>query len=74
MPLVSHFRDRMCESTVFLRENGDLSEVMQDVAKIDVQKDKVVCVGVLGDWKEIEGVGIVEANLMEHKIVLGNLK
>lgn len=61
----------MCESTVFLDENGELKEVMQDVAKIDVQKDKIICLGLLGDRKEIEGVHIIEANLMEHRIILG---
>lgn len=64
----------MCESTVFLKDGNDLTEVMQDVAKIQVAKDKVTCVGVLGEWKEVKGVGIIEANLMEHRIVLGKVK
>lgn len=64
----------MCESNVFLEENGNLSDVMQDVAKIEVHKDKVVCLGLLGERKEIEGVQIIEANLMEHRIVLGRVK
>lgn len=64
----------MCESTVFLDENGELKEIMQAVAKIDVQKDKIICLGLLGDRKEIEGVQILEANLMEHRIILGKME
>jgi predicted RNA-binding protein len=63
----------MCESTVFLEEDGELSEVMQEVAKIEQIKNKVVCLGLLGDRKEIENATIIEANLMEHRIVLGKV-
>ncbi len=63
----------MCESTVFLDENGNLKEIMQNVAKIDVRKNKVVCLGLLGEMREVEGVQIIEANLMEHRIVLGRI-
>ncbi|UCE73058.1 MAG: CooT family nickel-binding protein [Methanomassiliicoccales archaeon] len=63
----------MCESVVFLDEKGQLTEVMPDVARIDVVKNKVICLGLLGEREEFEGVQIIEANLMEHKIVLGRL-
>ncbi len=64
----------MCESSVFLLKNGDLKEFMNEVAKIDVIGDRVICIGLLGDKKEIEGVQITEANLMGHRIVLGKTK
>jgi len=63
----------MCESNVFLYKNGEYTEFMQNVAKIDVLQDKVICFDLLGDRKEIEGVQITEANLMEHRIVLSKL-
>lgn len=62
--------DIMCESSVFLEEDGDLKEVMQDVSRILFEEDKVICYGLLGDRKEVENAEIKEANLMEHKIVL----
>lgn len=64
----------MCESSVFLYKNGDLTEFMNEVAKIEVIGDRVICIGLLGDRKEIDGVQITQANLMEHRIVLGKTK
>lgn len=64
----------MCESSVFLDKNGELTEFMNEVAKIDVIGDRVICIGILGDRKEIEGVQITEANLMQHRITLGKTK
>lgn len=63
----------MCESTVFLKENDNISEIMPNVAKIGVLEDKVICIGLLGEIVEIKDVQIIEANLMEHRIVLGKI-
>ncbi|UCF07476.1 MAG: CooT family nickel-binding protein [Thermoplasmata archaeon] len=63
--------DIMCESNVFMEEEGDLTEVMQEVTRIEVTENGVVCHGLLGERKEIQGVKIIEANLLDHKIILG---
>ena len=63
----------MCESNVFLHTDDDITEFMHNVAKIEVFDDKVVCIDLLGDRKEVKGVQITEANLLEHRIVLGKL-
>jgi predicted RNA-binding protein len=63
----------MCESTVLLDKDGNLETVMENVTRIDVFPDKVVCLGLLGEREEIPGVTIMEANLMDHKIILGKL-
>jgi predicted RNA-binding protein len=63
----------MCESTVLLDKDGNLETVMENVTRIDVFPDKVVCLGLLGEREEILGVTIMEANLMDHKIILGKL-
>ena len=63
----------MCESTVLLDKDGNLETVMENVTRIDVFPDKVVCLGLLGEREEISGVTIMEANLMDHKIILGKL-
>ena len=63
----------MCESTVYLKESDDLSEVMKEVVKIEQKQNTIVCTGLLGERKEIENATIMEANLMEHRIVLGRV-
>jgi predicted RNA-binding protein len=63
----------MCESTVLLDKNGNLETIMENVTRIDVFPDKVVCLGILGEREEIPDVLILEANLMDHKIILGKL-
>jgi predicted RNA-binding protein len=63
----------MCESNVFLHTEDDITEFMQNVVKIEVFEDKVICINLLGDRKEVAGVQITEANLLEHRIVLGKL-
>lgn len=61
----------MCESNVFIIEGGDMKEVMQDVTRIEVTNTGVVCHGLLGERKEIANVQILDANLLDHKIILG---
>jgi predicted RNA-binding protein len=63
----------MCESTVILDKDGNLETIMENVTRIDVFPDKVVCLGILGEREEIAGVTILEANLMDHKIIVGKL-
>lgn len=63
----------MCESTVYMFEDGEQKEVMREVAKIDVIGNKVILIGILGDKIELEGFQVAEANFMEHRIVLGKL-
>lgn len=63
----------MCESTVLLDKDGNLETVMENVTRIDVFADKVVCLGLLGEREEIPNVTILEANLMDHKIILGKI-
>ncbi len=58
---------------MFINEKGELKEIMKEVAKINVMGTKVICIGLLGDMKEIEDAQIIEANLMEHRIVLGKI-
>jgi len=63
----------MCESNVFINENGTLREVMAEVTRIEVTNTGVVCHGLLGERKAIENVRIVDANLLDHKIILGKI-
>jgi predicted RNA-binding protein len=61
----------MCESNVFMDEGGELKTVMEEVTRIEVTNTGVVCHGLLGESKAIENVQIVDANLLDHKIILG---
>ncbi len=74
MPGAFKLRGNMCESNVFIDEGGTLREVMQEVTRIEVTDSGVVCHGLLGERKEITGVHIVEANLLDHKIVLEKME
>ena len=60
----------MCESTVVLRKDGKKKTIMEDVAKIVFSDDGVVLSDILGEIKEIKGVKIVEANLINHELIL----
>lgn len=63
----------MCESTVLLDKDGNLETIMENVTRVDVFPNKVVCLGILGEREEIADVTILEANLMDHKIIVGKL-
>jgi predicted RNA-binding protein len=60
----------MCESTVYIEENGERSEVMADVAKITVLEDKIICRDIIGESREVPNAVIKEANLVDHAIIL----
>ncbi len=59
----------MCESTVYLEENGDRTEIMKDVAKIEVTDDGIICYDIIGEKREVKGATLKIANLMEHSII-----
>ncbi len=59
----------MCESTVFVEENGAVKEVMKDVSRIMINGDETVLTDILGQRMVISGIRLKEANLMSHGIV-----
>ena len=59
----------MCESTVFLEENGAVKEVMKDVSRIIISGEETVFTDILGQRMVLNGVVLKEANLMSHGIV-----
>ena len=73
--LPDHFKYRtsngiiMCESTVFVEENGAVKEVMKDVSRIIINGDETVLTDILGQRMVISGIRLKEANLMSHGIV-----
>jgi predicted RNA-binding protein len=59
----------MCESTAFMKKNGDEEMLLEDVAMLKPEGSKIILTNVLGETKEIEGT-VDHIDLMNHKIVL----
>ena len=59
----------MCQSTAFLLKDGDEEKLLEDVAYMKPEGDKVVLVGLLGDRREVQG-RIVEVDLMAHRVLI----
>lgn len=60
----------MCESNVYLIENGTETLIMENVAAISpAGENRFVLRGLLGDQKQVSGI-IEDINLMGHKIIL----
>jgi predicted RNA-binding protein len=59
----------MCESTVFLEENGAVKEVMKDVSRIIINGEETILTDIVGQRMVLNRVALKEANLMSHGIV-----
>ncbi|MCF8113216.1 MAG: CooT family nickel-binding protein [Desulfotignum sp.] len=60
----------MCESSVYLKENGTEKLIMENVAAITPDGDnRFILKGLLGEQKQVSGI-IENINLMGHKIIL----
>ncbi len=59
----------MCESTVYLNEDGKTREVMSGATRIVMRGDDAVCTNVIGEQVTLQGVVFSEANLLSHGIV-----
>ncbi len=59
----------MCESTVYIEDKNRRIEFMRDVARIDVTSNGIVCYDIIGERRELKGVRLKLANLMNHSIV-----
>lgn len=59
----------MCESTAFLKKNGDEEKLLEDVVMLKPEGGKIVLTSVLGETREVEGT-VDHIDLMNHRIVL----
>jgi predicted RNA-binding protein len=59
----------MCESIVFIEEEGEVRELARDVARIVTEGDLVICTSIIGDRIELKGARFKEANFLSHGIV-----
>lgn len=60
----------MCESNVYIVSGSSKELVMEDVARMIVEADRVVCIDTMGDRKVVLAASISEANLVKHEILL----
>jgi len=60
----------MCESTAVLLKDGKKETIMEDVARMVFRGTGVDLMDIMGEKKEISNVRIIEANLMNHEIIL----
>lgn len=63
----------MCESKVFLVRDGGEELIMEDVVKIEVEGNKLVIYGILGEKRELIGK-VVLMDLVGHKIVVEGVR
>lgn len=59
----------MCESTVYLDEEGEVTEVMLDVTRIVMEGSLVKLTNIIGEQIVLENVRFKEANLLSHGLV-----
>ena len=59
----------MCELTVYLLENGREEKLMEDVATITPEGERLVLTDLLGQQQIIEA-RIKELRLLEHKVYI----
>jgi len=60
----------MCESNVYLKENGTEKLIMENVAAITpAGENQFILKGLLGEQQQVSGI-IENINLMGHKIIL----
>ncbi len=59
----------MCESRVVLLKGSEKEVIMEDVIRIDVERDNLKLYGLLGEYKEVRG-RIKQMNMKDHEIVV----
>ncbi|MDW5562053.1 MAG: CooT family nickel-binding protein [Methanomassiliicoccus sp.] len=59
----------MCESTVFLNDDGKIIEIMNGATRIVMHGNSAVLTNIVGEQITMENVALAEANLLSHGIV-----
>ncbi|HIH01785.1 TPA: CooT family nickel-binding protein [Thermoplasmata archaeon] len=60
----------MCESAVYLIRGEVKTLVMQEAAKVVITDEGAVVVDAVGERKVVKDVDLLEANLINHEILL----
>jgi len=59
----------MCETTVYISENGEEQKVMDDVVLVQPEGDAYLLVNLLGEQKLVQG-SIVKIDFLKHTLHL----
>lgn len=62
----------MCLSKVYLKKNGDQELLLEEVASVKFENNKLYLKTLFGEQKEVKA-GIREIDLMKHNILLEEL-
>jgi predicted RNA-binding protein len=59
----------MCESSVFVENEGRRDLILADVASVVHQGDEWVLTSIFGEKKTLRGVALAEMRLLDHEII-----
>jgi len=60
----------MCESDVYVRENGKERKIMEDVLVMKIDGDKIITQKMFGSPDVFDGYKIDTINLLNHKVII----
>ncbi|MCK4316190.1 MAG: CooT family nickel-binding protein [Anaerolineae bacterium] len=63
----------MCETTVYLSQDGEEQKVMEDVVLVQPEGDAYLLVNLFGEQKLVQG-RIVKMDFLKHTVHLGRLQ
>ncbi len=63
----------MCLSKAYVRRNGERQLLMEEIASVDIDGDRLLFKTLFGERKEI-GANIREIDFTTHSILLENLR
>jgi len=63
----------MCLSKAYVRRNGERQLLMEEIASVDIDGDRLLFKTLFGERKEI-GANIRKIDFMTHSILLENLR
>lgn len=63
----------MCLSKAYIERNGERELLMEEIASVDVEGDRLLFKSLFGERKEIRS-NIREIDFMTHSIILDNIK
>ncbi|MFQ6106231.1 MAG: CooT family nickel-binding protein [Thermoplasmata archaeon] len=61
----------MCESTVYIERGGEETELMNDVAKIEVNGKTITCIDIMGEMRTVQGT-VKRADFVNHRFVIAS--
>lgn len=61
----------MCESTVYIEMGGEETELMKDVAKVEVNGKTITCIDIMGEIKTVQGT-VKRVDLVNHRFIISS--